>query len=130
MPHTQLAWSQVLPRIVCRFSTDFNVMERTRRRLNSTTGSYLFTNGGGGIRFAHIKKSAKLLVSDGVHLTDLGNEVALNTLQGALVNLEEFLIFKHMCQYPASNLVVYSSFINNFSVMMISVICMCCIYCL
>ena len=74
---------------------------------------------GGCIRYPHIKKSEKFVVSDGVHLTDLRNEVVLNTLQSALVNLEECLIFKDMCQYPVSNLVVYSSFINNFSVMMI-----------
>jgi hypothetical protein len=126
MPHTQLAWSKVLPWIACRFSTDINVMETTRKRLNNTMGSYLFTNGGGCIRYPHIIKSEQFVVSDGDHLTDVGNEVVLNTPQSALVNLEECLIFKDMCQYPVPNLVVYS----NFSVMMIKVICICCIYCL
>jgi hypothetical protein len=119
MPHTQLIWSKVLPWIACRFTTDINVMETTHKGLNNTMGSYLFTNGGCCIRYPHIIMSEQIVVSDGVHLTDLGNEVVLNTLQGALVNLEECLIFKDMCQYPVSNLVVYSSFINNFSVMMI-----------
>ena len=49
MPRTQLIWSQVLPRTVWRFSTDNNVMERTRRRLNSSMGSYMCKNGGGHI---------------------------------------------------------------------------------
>jgi hypothetical protein len=96
MPDTQLTWSQVLPRIACPFSPDINVMERTHRRLHSATGSYLFTDSGGCIRYPHIIKSEQLLVSDGVHLTDVDNEVVLNILQGALVNLEEFLIFKDM----------------------------------
>ena len=59
-------------------------------------GSYLLTNRCGCIRYPHIIKSEQLLVSDGVHLTDLSSEVVLNTLQGALVNLEECLIFKDM----------------------------------
>jgi hypothetical protein len=93
-------------------------------------GSYLFTKVGGCIRYPHIIMSEPFVVSDGVNLTDVDNNVVLNTLQSALVNLEECLIFKDMCQYPVSNLVVYSSLISNFSVMMIKVICICCIYCL
>jgi hypothetical protein len=105
-------------------------METTRKRLNNTMGSYLFTKVGGCIRYPHIIMSEPFVVSDGVNLTDVDNNVVLNTLQSALVNLEECLIFKDMCQYPVSNLVVYSSLISNFSVMMIKVICICCIYCL
>lgn len=96
MPDTQLTWSKVLPRIACPFSPDINVMERTHRRLHSTTGAYLFTDSGGCIRYPHIMQSEQLLVSDVVHLTDLGNEVVLNKLQSALVNLEECFIFKDM----------------------------------
>jgi hypothetical protein len=52
---------------------------------------------GSCIRYPHIIKSEQLLVSDGVHLTDLGNEVVLNIMQGALVNLEECLILFDFC---------------------------------
>ena len=89
MPRTQLIWSQVLPRTVWGFSTDNNAMERTRRRLNSSMGSYMFNNGGGYIRYPDIKKTEQFFLSDGVHLTGLGNEVLLNTLQSAL---EKFII--------------------------------------
>ena len=89
MPRTQLTWSQVLPRTAWRFYTDNNAMERTRRRLNSSMGAYMFKNGGGYIRYQDIKKSEQCLLSHGVHLTGLGNEVFLNTLQGAL---EKFIL--------------------------------------
>ena len=47
-------------------------------------GSYMFKNGGGYIHYPDIKKSKQFLLSYGVHLTALGNEVFLNTIQGAL----------------------------------------------
>ena len=89
MPRTQLTWSQVLPRTAWRFSTDNNAMERTRRRLNSSMGAYMFKNGGGYIRYQDIKKCEQFLLSHGFHLTGLGNEVFLNTLQNAL---EKFIL--------------------------------------
>ena len=52
-------------------------------------GSYMFKNGGGYIRYPDINMSEHVLLSDGVHLTSLGNEVFLNTLQGTF---EKFIL--------------------------------------
>jgi hypothetical protein len=38
----------------------------------------MFKNGGGYIRYPDINMSEHVLLSDGVHLTSLGNEVFLN----------------------------------------------------
>ena len=48
--------------MVTSIATDNNAMERTRRRLNSSMGSYMFKNGGGYIRYPDIKKSEHVMV--------------------------------------------------------------------
>jgi hypothetical protein len=59
-------------------------------------GSYMCKNGGGYIRYPDIKKSEQFVLSDGVHLTGLGNEVFLNTLQGALVyTINAYNLYHH-----------------------------------
>jgi len=84
MPHTQLIWSQVLPRENWRFSENKVAMEKTRKRLNSSFGKYMRKNGGGYVRYPDIQSSSKFIKQDGVHLTSLGNEIYLNNLQHGL----------------------------------------------
>ncbi|XP_063398274.1 uncharacterized protein LOC134683112 [Mytilus trossulus] len=84
LPETTLIWSQVLPRLLWRYSTNGNCMEKCRRRLNSSIGVHMTKHGGCYIRYPDIKATHKFLAQDGVHLSKIGNEIFLNIIQGAL----------------------------------------------
>ena len=83
MPQTVLVWSQILPRFSWRYSDNFEAMERCRRRLNNCIASFILKTGGCYIRHPELTHPA-LFKDDGVHLTDLGNELFLNNIQGAI----------------------------------------------
>jgi hypothetical protein len=72
-------------------------MDRTRRRINSTDAKYVVCNGGGYIHYPDLKPNTTFLIPDGVHLTPLGNELFLNTIQGAL---EVFVTRNEVISYP------------------------------
>jgi len=84
-PGSLVVWSQILPRLNWRFSTNTQAMDRARRRLNSTIAKFVLSRGGCYIHYPDLKADGKLLIEDGVHLTLLGNEVFLNIVQGAIV---------------------------------------------
>ena len=84
MPETAIVWSQILPRTQWRFSQNLVAMENVRVRLNSSIASFVVNSGGHYVRYPDIQASKTFLCEDGVHLTPLGNNVFLNTLQGAL----------------------------------------------
>jgi lysophospholipase L1-like esterase len=54
-------------------------MEKSRVRVNTSIASYLTKSSGCYIRY--IKANHRFLGEDGVHLSGLGNDVFLNTLQ-------------------------------------------------
>lgn len=58
-------------------------MEKCRRRLNSTVAAFSINKGGYYIHYPDIKP-CRIFLEDGVHLTNLGNEVFLNIIQGAI----------------------------------------------
>ena len=96
-PNTLIIWSQILPRRKWRYSSNLDKMENTRLRINSTVAKYFLSKGGGYIHYPEIKANNTFLdEKDGVHLTSLGNEVFLNTIQGAI---ETFLTSDTRC-YP------------------------------
>ena len=84
MPSTMLVWSQILPRLAWRYSDNGDAMEKIRNRVNTAVASYLTKSKGCYIRYPDIKANSKMLLKDGVHLTTVGNNVFLNTLQGGL----------------------------------------------
>jgi hypothetical protein len=53
--------------------------------------------GGGYIHYPDLKPNTTFLIPDGVHLTPLGNELFLNTIQGAL---EVFVTRNEVISYP------------------------------
>jgi hypothetical protein len=61
-------------------------MERCKYRVNNYVASFVIRNDGAYIRYPEIKANYTFIFSDGVHLTDLGNDVFLSTLQGAIEN--------------------------------------------
>lgn len=86
LPNTLIIWSQILPRINWRYSENSDAMERCRYRVNNYVASFVIRNGGAYIRYPEIKVNNTFICSDGVHLTHLGNDVFLSTLQGAIEN--------------------------------------------
>lgn len=85
LPKTKIIWSQILPRKTWRYSENNMAMERCRFRLNNSAATEAIRMGGGYIKYPDIKLSEESLWSnDGVHLSAIGNELLLNTLQSAL----------------------------------------------
>lgn len=96
-PGTLVAWSQILPRTEWRYSKNAEAMNRARCRINSTVAKYVIMNGGCYLHYPDIKGN-KTFLRDGTHLTPLGNEIFLNTIQGAI---ETFLFaFNIGSSYP------------------------------
>ena len=93
MPHTILIWSQILPRTDWRYSSNRAAMSKARYRINNSVADFIVKSGGKYIRYPDIKPNSYFLKQDGVHLTDLGNNIFLNTLQGGL----EFFIHYGFC---------------------------------
>lgn len=91
LPATTIIWSQILPRLKWRYSHDSDAMEKARYRLNNSIATHVMNLGGLYIRYPDIKSDRVFLESDGVHLTKLGNNIFLNTIQGAL---------EYFIQYP------------------------------
>lgn len=88
--NTTLVWSQILPRLTWRYSANIDAMDRSRQRINSSLASYIIRHGGHYIRYPDISPNSTFICQDGVHLTDIGNYIFLNTIQGAL---EAFLVY-------------------------------------
>ena len=89
-----------LPRLKWRYSENLRAMNRCRNRVNSSIASFLMKNYGSYIRYPEIKANEKLY-EDGVHLSSLGNEIFLNTLQGGIESIVEHwgsrLTFPNSC---------------------------------
>ncbi|CAC5421702.1 unnamed protein product [Mytilus coruscus] len=81
LPNTTIIWSQISPRTSWRYSEKSDCMMNCRVRINSAISSFVIRNGGHYIRYQDIVPSNIFLKEDGVHLTDLGNHILLNTLQ-------------------------------------------------
>ncbi|XP_061194825.1 uncharacterized protein LOC133202988 [Saccostrea echinata] len=83
--NTTLVWSFLLPRISWRHSSNIRAMEQARDRLNRWAAKQVFQNGGKIITHSQfIGKPVQLYHSDGTHLSELGNDIFLNNIQGAL----------------------------------------------
>lgn len=79
-----------MPRLTWRYSANIDAMDRSRQRINSSLASYIIRHGGHYIRYPDISPNSTFICQDGVHLTDIGNYIFLNTIQGAL---EAFLVY-------------------------------------
>lgn len=96
MPDAILIWSQILPRTSWRYSNNLAAMDRTRQRLNNFVSTFVLKMGGGYLRYPEIKGNPTFLREDGVHLTSLGNNILINTIQGAF----EHFVQHGSCTYP------------------------------
>ncbi|CAC5404273.1 unnamed protein product [Mytilus coruscus] len=82
--------------IVARQSESHDGMMTCRLRINSAIASFVLQHEGHYIKYPDIFPTSTFLKKDGVHLTDLGNDIFLNTLQGAL----EMFICSGSSTYP------------------------------
>lgn len=87
-PNTKLIWSQILPRTNWRHSKNNEAMEKARKRLNSYAATRTIGMGGAYIKYPNIYlANTELWSADGIHLSNVGNERFLNSLQHALENI-------------------------------------------
>lgn len=85
LPNTTIGWSNMLPRISWRFSSDAKSQNLAAIRLNNFMNRLVSVNGGFFIKYPEITWHAKeMFRSDGVHLSNIGNCVFLFNLQRAL----------------------------------------------
>jgi lysophospholipase L1-like esterase len=84
LPNTRIIWLEIPPRNQWGYSQNHDAMNRARKRINSSIGAFVLQLGGYYIQYPDIALDVQFLKRDVVHLTDLGNEIFLNTLQGAL----------------------------------------------
>ena len=96
--NVRIIWSFILPRIQWRYSSNNNAicMEQARKRINSYIASLVLQAEGAIIRHTDITSDPALFLSDGVHLSRIGNNIFLNSIQGGL---EAIVLHGHSC-YP------------------------------
>lgn len=88
LPNTKIIWSHVLPRQNWLHSQNAHAMERCRTRLNGHAASECLRSGGASVKYPDIKLTNDSLWNvDGVHLSNIGNDVLLNGIQGALEDI-------------------------------------------
>lgn len=84
-PGVTIIWSQILPRLHWRNEINHVALEKVRLRVNSKIATFVISNGGRYIRYPEIiEKNRGLFCEDGVHLSQLGNDVFIYRIQQAL----------------------------------------------
>ena len=84
-PNTTIIWSDILPRAYWHGAKSQKNIDMARKRVNSVVRSRVLQSNGRAIKHPNITFSDFTLFRfDGAHLTDLGNSIYLNNIQGAL----------------------------------------------
>ena len=98
LPSTQVVFSSILPRLSCRFSGNLRAIDVMRKRINRGVKSYLKKSGGFSVVYTDFEdKYPSLFNEDGVHLSFIGNDIFLHSIQSAL---EQFIHTPHQFVYP------------------------------
>ena len=98
LPGIPIIWSSILPRITWRYSSSSNKMERTRKRVNRAIRSFLLKRNCYIIKYPDFDdKLQGLFANDGVHLSFIGLDLFINTIQGAV---ETFIVNPWYHIYP------------------------------
>lgn len=85
LPQATLIWSCMLPRLFWYGARSQHAIDKARKRINSDISNYLQKLNGKVIKQTDFSdKEVGLFRFDGTHLSDIGNDIYLNTLQGAL----------------------------------------------
>lgn len=83
-PHAHIIWSLILPRLRWRYTENLMAMEKARKRINVFITNKVCEVGGSVVQCPDISDHPQFFQRDGVHLSDLGNQIFLNTVQGGL----------------------------------------------
>ena len=98
---SKVIFSSILPRLSWRHaknSKTIRAMDVTRKRINRGVKSFLKINGGYTIVHQDFEdKHPSLFDTDKVHLSFIGNDIFLNSLQSAI---EQFIFTPHELVYP------------------------------
>jgi hypothetical protein len=88
LPGCSIIFSEMLPKRTLRFSYSTHKMEKTRKRVNRGARSCLLKLLGYVIKHPDFEdKYNGLFAKDDVHLSFIGYDIFINTLQGALESL-------------------------------------------
>lgn len=84
-PGVVIVWSCMLPRFNWKEGIDHKVMERARKKVNAEIFNDLLRHGDFSIQHQAIGLSRRELYrQDGIHLSDIGNDIFLGDLQKGL----------------------------------------------
>ena len=83
LPNTRVVWSCILPRRGYRYSL-LKISEKCRNRINRFMIEFATQHGGKAIKYPDFQdRYPGLFRKDEVHLSNIGNDLFLNALQGA-----------------------------------------------
>ncbi|XP_061188009.1 uncharacterized protein LOC133196083, partial [Saccostrea echinata] len=86
MPKTIIVWSHILPRSNWTLCLSNKDGENWRRRINSALATFVVKKAcGASIKYPDILiRHVSLFRKDGIHLSDLGNDIFVNSVRNAL----------------------------------------------
>jgi hypothetical protein len=103
LPNTRIIWSEILIRRYWHVAKgDGKIIENIRKRVNCAVNNCIKNEGHYVIKHPNIQASEiELYRFDGTHLTDIGNDIYLNNLQGAL---ETLITSPNTKSFPVANI--------------------------
>ena len=103
LPNTRITWSEILMRRYWHVAKcDGKIIEKIRKRENCAVTNCIKNEGHYVIKYTNIRASEiELYRFDGTHLSDIGNDIYLNNLQGAL---DTFITSPNTKIFPIANI--------------------------
>ncbi|XP_056397708.1 uncharacterized protein LOC130293230 [Hyla sarda] len=84
-PDLVLVWSEIVPRVSWQGARNAEAIERSRRLVNSRMARFVRQKGGVVVRHRELEgDNRRFMISDGVHLNDIGLDIFLSGLQDGL----------------------------------------------
>lgn len=83
-PECVFIWSDLLPRLFWKGASNLKKVELKRKRVNRAGRLACLRAGGRFVKHSVDHKSPNLFYTDGIHMSDLGNDILLHEFQGAL----------------------------------------------
>ncbi|KAM4025860.1 uncharacterized protein ACNLHF_026288 [Anomaloglossus baeobatrachus] len=81
----RIVWSEIILRVVWQGSSDLEVIDRTRCTVNTRMSRFIRYRSGVVVRHRQLEgDNRRLMMPDGVHLTDIGLDIFLSGIQDGL----------------------------------------------
>ena len=81
MPYIIIVWSCILHQLQWCYVNNTRAMENARIRVNRELIRFMKITGGKAIRYPDFHDKSPSLFSDGTHLSFIGNDIFVNTIQ-------------------------------------------------